>query len=109
MGGAKVSDKIKIIEKLLINVSALLIGGAMAYPFLKAQGYTVGSSLCEEEDVSLAKKIFTQDNSCKILLPVDHLVSDKFGGAPEYRLEKDIPSGKMGLDIGKKDFGDLWK
>ncbi len=101
VGGAKVSDKIKTIEKLLITADKLLIGGAMAYPFLKAQGFTVGKSLCSEEDVVLAKSILKRDSGSKIILPEDHIVSDKFGGAPSNCFEKNIPEDMMGLDIGK--------
>jgi phosphoglycerate kinase len=102
VGGAKVSDKIKIIEALLSEVDGLLIGGAMAYPFLKAQGHEIGTSLCSEEDVKLAKKILGQKSASKIVLPADHLVSAEFGGKPEQNDEIDIPEGKMGLDIGPK-------
>lgn len=100
VGGAKVSDKIKIIERLLANVSNLLIGGAMAYPFLKAQGYNVGSSLCSDEDVALAKKILNQKTSHKIILPEDHICSKEFGGEPVAVNSRSIPDGLMGLDIG---------
>lgn len=102
VGGAKVSDKIKIIERLLTNVTNLLIGGAMAYPFLKAKGYNVGKSLCSDGDVALAKKILSLPSKEKIVLPVDHLVSSEFGGAPEACDDVNIPEGKMGLDIGPK-------
>lgn len=100
VGGAKVSDKIKIIESLLINVDKLLIGGAMAYPFLKAQGHTVGNSLCSDEDVALARRIFGTPSKGKIVLPSDHIVSAEFGGAPEEIGQTNIPDGKIGLDIG---------
>ncbi|MFG1485903.1 phosphoglycerate kinase [Halobacteriovorax sp. RZ-2] len=102
VGGAKVSDKIKIIERLLSSVSSLLIGGAMAYPFLKAKGNEVGTSLCSDEDVSLAKKIFSQSTAHKIVLPIDHIVSSEFGGKPEAVDKVGIPDGKMGLDIGEQ-------
>lgn len=100
IGGAKVSDKIKTIEKLLISVNHLIIGGAMAYPFLKAQGTDVGTSLCSDEDVALATKILKADKGNKVLLPEDHIISKEFGGAPEECREKKIPEGHMGLDIG---------
>lgn len=100
VGGAKVSDKIKIIERLLANVESLLIGGAMAYPFLKAKGHTVGTSLCSDEDVELAKKILNDPLKHKIMLPVDHLISTGLEGAPEHCSSASIPDGKMGLDIG---------
>lgn len=101
-GGAKVSDKIKIIEKLLTTVDSLIIGGAMAYPFLKAQGHEVGTSLCSDEDVALAQKILKSSSKSKIVLPVDHIVSSEFGGTAEPCATVDIPEGKMGLDIGPK-------
>lgn len=100
VGGAKVSDKIKIIDRLLANVTNLLIGGAMAYPFLKAQGYNIGSSLCSDEDVALAKKILNQKTSHKIILPEDHICSKEFGGAPVSNNSRSIPDGLIGLDIG---------
>lgn len=100
IGGAKVSDKIKTIEKLLVSVSNLIIGGAMAYPFLKAQGHKVGTSLCSDEDVTLASRILKADKGKKILLPEDHVVSKEFGGKPEECNGKNIEDGYMGLDIG---------
>lgn len=100
VGGAKVSDKIKIIEMLLVSVDKLLIGGAMAYPFLKAQGYTIGNSLCSDEDVSLAKRILNLPSKNKIVLPVDHIVSDSLEGVPTEVGQQNIPDGKIGLDIG---------
>jgi len=100
VGGAKVSDKIKIIETLLISVDKLLIGGAMAYPFLKAQGHSTGTSLCSDEDVSLAKRILGMPSKNKIVLPVDHLASATFGGEPVEVSTTAIPEGLMGLDIG---------
>lgn len=99
IGGAKVSDKIKTIEKLLITVDNLLIGGAMAYPFLKAQGKEVGKSLCSDEDVNLAKNILKRDTSNKIILPVDHICSSSPDGSADNKQE--IPSSQMGLDIGE--------
>jgi phosphoglycerate kinase len=101
VGGAKVSDKIKIIEKLLVSSDKLLIGGAMAYPFLKSQGHSIGKSLCQEEDVDLAKDILKRDHGKKIELPVDHLASKEFGGAKEVVPATDIPDDLMGLDIGE--------
>ncbi|MBK22405.1 MAG: phosphoglycerate kinase [Halobacteriovorax sp.] len=99
-GGAKVSDKIKIIESLLTSVDSLIVGGAMAYPFLKAKGYKVGKSLCSDEDVELAKKLLMHKSASKIMLPVDHIVSDDLEGNPETIKEVNIPDDKMGLDIG---------
>lgn len=100
IGGAKVSDKIKTIEKLLVSVNNLIIGGAMAYPFLKSQGIEIGNSLCSDEDVALATKILKADKGNKILLPEDHIVSKEFGGSPEECNNKKIEDGYMGLDIG---------
>ncbi|MDO9180962.1 MAG: phosphoglycerate kinase [Bacteriovorax sp.] len=100
VGGAKVSDKIKIIELLLVSVDKILIGGAMAYPFLKAQGHEVGNSLCTNEDVILARRILGTPGKGKIVLPSDHIVSATFGGAPEDVGQVSIPEGKIGLDIG---------
>ena len=102
VGGAKVADKIKIIERLLTNVDKMIIGGAMAYPFLKAQGHKVGSSLCSETDVDLAKKILASSTGSKIVLPVDHVISTGTEGQPEAVNSMDIPDGKMGLDIGNR-------
>ncbi|MES2527924.1 MAG: phosphoglycerate kinase [Bdellovibrionota bacterium] len=100
IGGAKVSDKIKTIEKMLVLVDTLLIGGAMAYPFLKAKGATVGKSLCSDEDVALAKQLLMADRGGKIQLPKDHVTSMEFGGAPLPCAGTSIPSDQMGLDIG---------
>jgi len=100
VGGAKVSDKIKVIDSLLTEVKTLIIGGAMAYPFLKAKGYSVGKSMCSDEDVSLAKKILAQKSASKIKLPLDHMVSTEFNGAAKLCSSVDIEEDDMGLDIG---------
>lgn len=100
VGGAKVSDKIKIIEALLNNVDKLLIGGAMAYPFLKAKGHTVGKSLCSDEDVTLAKRILGMPSKNKIVLPSDHIASDSLEGKPVDIGQANIPDDMIGLDIG---------
>lgn len=100
VGGAKVSDKIKTIEKLMVLVDTILIGGAMAYPFLKAKGATIGKSLCSDEDVALAKHLLAADKGGKIQLPKDHVVSDKFDGEPAPCAGVSIPAEQMGLDIG---------
>lgn len=112
IGGAKVSDKIKTIEKLLVLVDTLLIGGAMAYPFLKAKGITVGTSLCSDEDVSLAKQLLQADKGGKIQLPKDHITATEFGGPAIPCAGQNIPSDQMGLDIGPmtiKAYGDHLK
>ena len=100
IGGAKVSDKIKTIEKMLVSVDNLLIGGAMAYPFLKAKGINIGNSLCSEEDINLARHLLAQDKGGKIILPRDHVIAEGLEGAPEIDGGQSIPEGKMGLDIG---------
>lgn len=112
VGGAKVSDKIKTIEKLIVMVDTLLIGGAMAYPFLKAKGLSVGKSLCADEDVALAKQLLAQDKGGKIQLPKDHVVAESLEGKPEIISNTNIPADKMGLDIGPetlRSFGDHLK
>ncbi len=100
IGGAKVSDKIKTIERMIVMVDTLLIGGAMAYPFLKAKGASVGNSLCGDEDVALARQLLASDKGGKIQLPKDHIVADGVEGNPEHNHGVSIPEGKMGLDIG---------
>jgi phosphoglycerate kinase len=100
LGGAKVSDKIGIIEHLLDNVEAILIGGAMSYTFLKALGHDVGSSRVEEDKLEEAKALYEKADG-KIQLPVDHVVADAFSNdAAHATVEGDIPTGMMGLDIG---------
>lgn len=100
IGGAKVSDKIKTIERMIVMVDTLLIGGAMAYPFLKAKGASVGNSLCGDDDVALARQLLASDKGGKIQLPKDHIVADGVEGNPEHNQGVSIPEGKMGLDIG---------
>jgi phosphoglycerate kinase len=105
IGGAKVSDKIDVIRNLLNKVDALLIGGAMAYTFLKAQGNEVGKSLVEEDKMGLAKELLAQAHSKKVrmLLPVDHVIAEKIDAAAPTRVvyvADGIPAGWMGLDIG---------
>ncbi len=106
IGGAKVSDKILIIENLLERATDIIIGGGMAYTFFKAQGGDIGNSLCEDErlDTALALLQKAKEKNVNIHLPVDSLIADKF--APEantqYTLSQDIPQGWMGLDIGEK-------
>ena len=84
-----------------VKTDVLVIGGAMAYPFLKAQGYEVGTSLCSDEDVELAKRILKSDQLKKIELPIDHNASKEFGGTPSQISECNIPTDMMGLDIGE--------
>lgn len=100
IGGAKVSDKIKTIEKLLVSVNNLIIGGAMAYPFLKAKGHNVGNSLCSEEDVKLATSILRADKGNKVVLPEDHIAAQDMNGECKTINGRGIEDGWMGLDIG---------
>ena len=105
LGGAKVSDKIGVIENLLEKVDTILIGGGMAYTFLKAQGHEIGSSLVEEDKLDLAKSLLTkaEEKGVKLLLPVDHIVADKYAADAEAKeSDIDIEDGWMGLDIGPK-------
>jgi len=106
LGGAKVSDKISVIENLLNKVDSILIGGGMAYTFLKAQGYTVGTSLVEEDRIDYALKMINEakKKSVNFVLPVDHLVGAEFSADTEVITTEDenIEEGFMGLDIGPK-------
>jgi phosphoglycerate kinase len=102
LGGAKVSDKLGVIENLLTKVDTLIIGGAMAYTFLKAQGQPVGKSRVEEDKLDLARKILqdAKSRNVKFLLPVDHVVADKMDAGAKAQAIKSIPENLMGLDIG---------
>lgn len=105
LGGAKVSDKMGVIENLLAKCDAILIGGGMAYTFLKAQGKPIGNSKLEKEKLDLAKNILAQAKALKkeILLPIDNLAVDKIG--PDSKTEivgEEIPEGKIAVDIGPK-------
>ena len=105
LGGAKVSDKIAVIENLLNKVDTLIIGGAMAYTFLKAKGQRVGKSRVEEDNLDLARKIeaSAKAKGVKLLLPVDHIAADKFDAAAKphtIATGQAIPDDLMGLDIG---------
>ena len=105
LGGAKVSDKIAVIENLLDKVNTLIIGGGMAYTFLKAQGYSVGNSLVEEDRLDYAKKMIAdaEAKGVRFLLPVDHSVAAEFKDvAPVITEDQNIQDGFMGLDIGPK-------
>ena len=111
LGGAKVSDKIEVISNLLKFADRLLIGGAMAYTFLKAQGKPTGKSLVEEDKVELAGKLLREAGD-KMLLPVDHVVAAELAEGAEYEVVETIPDDKMGLDIGPKtaqQFADVIK
>jgi phosphoglycerate kinase len=99
VGGAKVTDKIGVLEAFLERADAVLIGGAMCFPFFKAQGHSVGSSLCEEEGVEPAAKVMGDG---KLELPTDLVAGREFKADTEVRelAEVDVPDGWMGLDIG---------
>jgi len=103
LGGAKVSDKIGVIENLLDKVDAVLIGGAMAYTFFKADGKTIGKSLCEEDFLDKTGELLRQANDigCEIVLPIDTVVtSDLKGGGDHKVVSGDIEAGFEGVDIG---------
>lgn len=106
LGGAKVSDKINVINNLLEKVDTLIIGGGMAYTFLKAQGFSIGTSLLEADKVDYAKEMMdkAEAKGVKLLLPVDNVVGDKFAAdaTPVVTEDQNIPEGHMGLDIGPK-------
>lgn len=106
LGGAKVSDKIGVIENLLNKVDAILIGGGMAYTFLKAQGYEIGTSILEEDKLDLAKELLkkAEEKDVKLLLPIDVVVAKEFKNDTEFKTVKidSIPFDMMGLDIGKE-------
>jgi phosphoglycerate kinase len=101
LGGAKVSDKIEVIENLMKFVDQLLIGGAMAYTFMKAQGLPTGKSLVEDDKVELAKELLARASG-KLHLPVDHVVAAELKEGAESEVVETIPDDKMGLDIGPK-------
>lgn len=102
LGGAKVSDKIAVIQSLLGKVDALIIGGAMAYTFLKAEGKEIGTSLVENEQLELARSLEAQakERSIKLLLPIDHAVAPAFSAGAPSAYVKEIPADVMALDIG---------
>lgn len=104
LGGAKVSDKIGVIENLMKKADAIVIGGAMAYTFLKAQGRRVGNSLVEDDKLDLAKEILRKslDSDVPLYLPIDHVIADKFAADANVKIVKrgGIPDGWEGMDIG---------
>jgi phosphoglycerate kinase len=106
LGGAKVSDKIGVIRNLMDKVDALIIGGGMAYTFLKAQGEAVGKSMLEEDKVDLARQLLqhAKNHKMKFLLPVDHIVADKIDAGANVQTVSGghIPANFMALDIGPK-------
>ena len=102
LGGAKVSDKIKVIEHLLDEVDILIIGGGMAYTFLKAQGHSIGKSLCEDDKLEYALDMIekAKKNGVQLLLPIDHVEGAAFAADTEHKVVKEIEDGRMGMDIG---------
>ena len=106
LGGAKVTDKIALIDRFLDTADALLIGGAMCFSFFRAQGIPTGDSLVEEEGVELAQRALEKADSsdCRLRLPVDLVVGDRFDAGAEHREQDgvEVPDGWMGLDIGPR-------
>ena len=106
MGGAKVADKIKVIDNLLEKVDTLIIGGGMSYTFFKAKGYEIGSSILDENGIELAKEIMDKASNLNkdFVLPIDIVVADKFDNDANTKTvdAENIPSDMMGLDIGPK-------
>ncbi|MGB5849088.1 MAG: phosphoglycerate kinase [Ignavibacteriaceae bacterium] len=104
LGGAKISGKIDVINNLIDKVDTLIVGGGMAFTFLKAQGKEIGKSLLEEEKLDMAKDILAKlkNSKAKLLLPVDVVVADEFNNDSPFETVsvKNIPASKMGLDIG---------
>jgi 3-phosphoglycerate kinase len=103
LGGAKVSDKLKVIENLTKKVDRILIGGAMAYTFFKAKGLTVGNSLCENDFIDKAKELMetAKKGRCELVLPVDTVIAQKLeANAPNKVVAGNIPDGWQGVDIG---------
>ncbi len=103
LGGAKISDKLKVIENLMKKVDCILIGGAMAYTFFKAQGYTVGDSLCENDFIDKAKELMAlaQKGGCELVLPLDNVIVQKIEANAASQISDDnIPAGWHGVDIG---------
>jgi phosphoglycerate kinase len=99
IGGAKVSDKIEVIRNLIKIVDRLMIGGAMAYTFLKSQGQSVGKSLVEDDKLALANELIHEFGD-KLVLPVDHVVSSEFKAGADHQIVTTIPDGMIALDIG---------
>ena len=105
LGGAKVSDKLAVVNNLLDKVDTLIIGGGMAYTFLKAQGHDVGNSLCELDQLDYARQMIAKAKASgkQLLLPVDNVAADKFDAAAATQVVgNDVPAGWMALDIGPK-------
>jgi phosphoglycerate kinase len=106
VGGAKVTDKIGVLEAFLERADTILIGGAMAFPFLSVQGHSIGDSLCAEEDLDPARALL-ENGEDKLRLPVDLVLGDRFDAGAERKLLDgvDVPDGWMGLDVGPRTTG----
>jgi len=106
IGGAKVSSKISVLESLVSKCTTFVIGGGMAYTFLKAQGYEIGNSLFEEDYLDVAKSFLkkAEEAEVEVILPLDHIVASEFSESAEavYVEEINIPAGKLAMDVGKK-------
>ena len=106
LGGAKVSDKLGVIEAFLQRADTILIGGAMCFPFLRAKGHGVGDSLCADDDVELARRLLQDESSghATLQLPADLVIADRFAAdAQAHELDGiEVPAGMMGLDIGRR-------
>jgi 3-phosphoglycerate kinase len=106
LGGAKVSDKIGVIENLLEKVDNLIVGGGMAYTFFKALGYNIGDSICENDKIELAESLISKakQKGVELILPADTVVATEFKNDAESKtvMSNEIPDGWMGLDIGEK-------
>jgi phosphoglycerate kinase len=104
VGGAKVTDKLGVLERFLELADVILIGGAMCFPFFKAQGHEVGASLCEADGVEAARRTLADAEAgrCELLLPTDLVIADRFAADAEHRVLDgvDVPDGWMGLDVG---------
>ena len=109
LGGAKVSDKIGVIKHLMGKVDAILIGGGMAYTFLRARGYEVGRSLVEDDKLMVAKELLkeVQKGTADLRLPLDHVVAEEFTPDAEHKVvtNKEIPPGWTAMDIGPQTIG----
>lgn len=103
LGGAKVSDKIKVIENLIQKADKIIIGGGMAYTFFKAKGWGIGQSICEDDRLAIAKEILEQAGD-KLVLPVDTVVAKEFSNEADHHVvpSNQIPAEEMGMDIGPK-------
>lgn len=102
LGGAKVSDKIDVIKQLLNKADSVIIGGGMAYTFMKALGYSIGDSLVENDKIDLAKELIATGKE-KLILPIDYITASEFKDvAGTNTKDQNIPDGQMGLDIGKE-------